>query len=334
MRADRLLAILLYLQTHGRTTAADLAERLEVSERTIYRDLDALSASGVPVYAERGPGGGCTLDEDYRTNLTGLKEDEVRSLFMSGIYGPLQDLGLGKSLEDAMLKLQASLPDGHRRNAEIARQRLHFDAASWNRPDEAVPHLREINEAVWQQRLLGIVYRKGDGAYSEKVVEPYGLVAKASIWYLVAATTGEEKKMTVFRVSRIQSVRLTDVYFERPEDFDLADFWSKWIVDFKSNLPRYPVKVRFATSALRYLQQVFGEGIFSRVNEAGPPDANGILTVVLVFEDMHFARNRLMGLGTLVEVLEPQELRDSILTLASSLVEFYSRQLLLAGSPG
>lgn len=330
MRADRLLAILLYLQTHGRTTAAELAERLEVSERTIYRDLDALSASGVPVYAERGPGGGCTLDEDYRTNLTGLKEDEVRSLFMSGLYGPLQDLGLGKALEDAMLKLQASLPDGHRRNAEIARQRLHFDAAGWNRPDEVVPYLREINDAVWQQRLLRLVYRRGDGEFTERVIEPLGLVAKASIWYLVAATTGEEKKIAVFRVSRVQNIFLTDIYFERPAEFDLAGYWAGWIQDFKTNLPRYPVKIRFSQKAVPFLQQAFGETFFTRLSQADPPDAEGFQTLTLIFEDMHFARSRLVGIGPLVEVLEPHELRDSILELAQSLVEFYSRTLISA----
>lgn len=322
MRADRLLSILLILQSSGRTTAQDLAERLEVSERTIYRDLDALSAAGVPVYAERGPGGGCILAEDYRTNLTGLNEGEVRALFMSGGAAALHDLGLGRTSDDAMLKLFAALPAAYRRDAERARQRLHLDAAGWNRPEEEVPFLRVLQEAVWQDRKLCLVHRRGDGDFVERIVSPYGLVAKASVWYLVAAVEGD---IRTFRVSRIQSVLLIEEHFERPADFDLAAFWTAWCVQFKTNLPQYPVTIRIKQETLPWLHHVFGEGIHSKLKRAAPPDSEGRVTLTFNFETLEGARGRLLGLGTMVEVLEPLELRENIFNLAAELVAFYAR---------
>ncbi len=202
MRADRLLSILLLLQTRGRITAGRLAEMLEVSERTIYRDLDALSAAGIPVYAERGPGGGCALTDGYRTNLTGLTETEIRTLFVPGVHGPLADLGLGRVLEDALLKLMAALPSVHRHDAQRVRQRLLLDAAGWFRGEEPVPYLHTVQEAIWQDRALMLTYRRPDGVNTERLVDPYGLVAKASIWYLVALDRAAAE-MRVFRVSRI-----------------------------------------------------------------------------------------------------------------------------------
>lgn len=332
MRADRLLAILLLLQTRGRTTAADLAERLEVSERTIYRDLDALSAAGVPVYAERGPGGGCSLPENYRTNLTGLNEDEVRTLFMGAASGPLADLGLGKSQEDAMLKLLATLPSAHRRDAEIARQRIHLDAAGWNRTDEQVPHLMTVQQATWQQRRLRVSYRRGsDGDRVERLVAPYGLVAKASIWYLVAAA--ENGDVRVFRVSRMQGVELTDEYFERPADFDLAAYWKTWCEEFKANLPRYPVMLRVSPQAINIIPQLLGESVLSLFNKAEPADADGWRTFQMQFESREVACARLLGLGTQIEVVAPQELRDYILELVQNVARLYSRSEIKAPEP-
>src|SRR5574340_1555919 len=226
MRASRLVALLLLLQTRGRMTADALATVLEVSVRTIYRDLEALSLAGVPVYAERGPGGGWSLLEDYRTNLTRLTEAEVNTLFVSGTTGPLKDLWPAKASEDAMLKLLAALPSVYRNNAELARQRIHLDATGWFRHDEPVPHLPLLQEAIWNDRRLHLTYRRGgDNTVNQRTVNPYGLVAKASIWYLVCTTLESGGEMRVYRVARIQDAESTGEHFERPANFNLPAFW-------------------------------------------------------------------------------------------------------------
>jgi predicted DNA-binding transcriptional regulator YafY len=253
MRADRLLSILLLLQTRDRMTARELSDTLNVSERTIYRDLDALNAAGIPVYTERGPGGGCALVEGYRTNLTGLTEAEVRSLFVPGVPGPLADLGLGQVLEEALLKLLVALPSMHRHDAERVRQRFMLDAAGWFQPEEPVPHLHTLQEAVWQDRKMTMVYRRGDGTQTERTVEPYGLVAKASIWYMVAAV---EEQIRVYRVSRVQAATLCEERFERPLTFDLAAYWADWCAEFESSRARLPVTLRAAPELVPILPQI------------------------------------------------------------------------------
>jgi predicted DNA-binding transcriptional regulator YafY len=321
MRADRLLTILLHLQTNQRVTAQKLARKLEVSERTIYRDIEALSAAGVPVYAERGPGGGCALLGEYRTSLTGLNEGDVRALLLSGAPGPLADLGLDKALEAALLKLLAVLPSARRPEIERARQRLHLDAAAWNVPvSEEVPHLRAIQEAVWQERKLRLSYRRNDQKLVERVVNPLGLVAKASVWYLVSAV-GEERR--VYRVSRVQAAELIDEPFTRPAGFDLAAFWAEWCAGFRASLMHYPVTLRAAPAALPTLPAVFGESIYTLIEQADPPDAEGWITLRLSFEAPEVACSMLLGFGALIEVLEPAELRERITQKAEQIVAFY-----------
>ncbi|HET9920976.1 MAG TPA: YafY family protein [Ktedonobacteraceae bacterium] len=324
MRADRLLSIMMLLQTRGHITARELAQRLEVSERTIYRDLEALGMAGVPVYTERGPGGGCVLAEGYRTGLTGLTETEVRTLFMSGVPAPLTDLGLGQALEAALLKLLAALPQAHQRNIERARQLIHLDAAAWSYSEETVPHLRTIMEAVWQDRKLRLIYRKTGGEVSERVVEPLGLVAKATIWYLVAAVPDGE--LRVFRVSRIQEAEPTGEFFERSESFDLASYWAEASRHFESTWLRYRTTLRFAPDIISELPFIFGEGITTLIDQAAPPDAGGWITLTLSFESFETARTRVLGLGTDVEVLAPPELRQSVIQFASGIVAFYEQK--------
>src|SRR5215472_9846606 len=218
LRADRLLSMLLLLQTRGRMTARELAARLEVSERTIYRDLDALSLAGVPIYTERGPGGGCELLNGYQTKLTGLTEMEVRALFLLGVSHPLTDLGLDHALEDALLKLSAALPSTSRASATQVHQRIHLDASLPSHNGEALLHLQIIQQALWQDRTLRLTCTH----QCEQSVNPYGLVSKAGEWYLVGAIAGE---MRVLRVSRIQAAQMTEEHFTRPEVFDLATYW-------------------------------------------------------------------------------------------------------------
>ena len=324
MRADRLLSMMMLLQTRGHITARELAERLEVSERTIYRDLEALSIAGVPVYTERGPGGGCVLAEGYRTGLTGLTETEVRTLFMSGTPGPLADLGLGQALEAALLKLLAALPQSHQRNIERARQRIHLDATAWSYSEETVPHLRTILEAIWQDSKLRLLYRKSGGEVSQRVVEPLGLVAKATVWYLVAAIDGGE--LRTFRVARIQEAELTGEIFSRPETFDLASHWTEASRQFESTWLRYHTTLRFSPTIIAELPFIFGEGITPLIERAGAPDAEGWLTLKLSFESFEVALSRVLSFGTDVEVLAPLELRNKLLQFAASILAFYEQR--------
>ena len=235
MRADRLLSILLLLQVHRRLTARALARRLEVSERTIHRDMEALSAAGIPVYAERGGGGGWSLVEEYRTNLTGLNTAEIQALFVTRPARLLADLGLEQASDAGLIKLQAALPAMQRDDAEYARQRIYVDITGWNRAEESIATLPVLQAAIWQERKLQFTYeRGGDCAAVERLVDPLGLVAKGSGWYLVA---GEEGEIRSYRVSRVQEAKLIDQPCVRPKGFDLAAYWEQSMISFKDQLP-------------------------------------------------------------------------------------------------
>jgi predicted DNA-binding transcriptional regulator YafY len=349
MRADRLLALLLLLQARGRMTAQELARRLEVSERTIYRDVSALGIAGVPVYAERGPGGGCTLAEGYRTNLTGLTEAEARTLcmsFMSGAPALLRDLGLGQALDDALLKLLAALPSRQRAHAERARARIYVDPAGWSSAEEEVPHLATIQEAVWSDRQLRLVYCKPEGEVSARVVDPLGLVAKASIWYLVAGippahhgiagispaptalpATGdpatESAELRVFRISRVHAATVLDRPCHRPAGFDLAAYWAAASAEFQASWRRYEVRLRVAPELLPVLAQLYPARYAAIMADAVPPNAAGSITITLAFDSLEAARTHVLGLGSGAEVLEPHELRASVAEFAAEIAALY-----------
>ena len=206
MRADRLLSLVMLLQTHGNLTAQALGEELEVSERTIYRDVEALSFAGIPVYAERGPGGGIALLDSYRTSLTGLNRDEVRALFMLSIPAPLDELGVTADLKAALLKLSAALPAVGRDEQIMARQRIHLDSVAWSQPEQPVPHLQIIHQAVWQDFKLQLRYDLGYFGEIELLVDPLGLVAKTTVWYLVCAcvllmSTSNDRRILTWRLT-------------------------------------------------------------------------------------------------------------------------------------
>lgn len=321
MRADRLLAMLMLLQARGRLTAQDLADELEVSVRTIYRDIDALSAAGVPVYCERGPGGGCQLLDRYRTTLTGLTADEVRALLMLTIPAPFTDLGLSQELRAALFKLAASLPSARRIDEERVRQRVYLDSSGWSAAGEPVPHLKTLQEAIWQDRRVHLTYRLPFETDAEWVVDPYGLVAKAGAWYLVCARHGHVR---THRVSLVVDARPTDETFERPPDFDLARYWRAWCAEHEQNRPQYPVTVRVSPQLVRFLPQHFGEAIHDALAGAEPPDKEGWLTVVLPFETLFAAHRQLLSYGRAVEVLEPVALRDMIVDYATQIVALYA----------
>lgn len=319
MRADRLLSILLLLQVHRRMTARDLAKRLEVSERTIYRDMEALSTAGVPVTAERGTGGGCILLDTYRTNLTGLNEAEIQTLFLTQPPNLLADLGLHNAAEAALIKLLAALPIKHRRDAEFVRQRIYIDTAGWYDSSEAVPFLLPLQQAIWQERKLYLIYQRGDDVTVERLVDPLGLVAKGSIWYLVAAV---EHVPRTYRVSRMQGVRMAEEACERPQDFDLSAYWKQSAVSFRANLPRYPVVVRVSPETL---QQIYRIGRV-RIEQSGQPADDGWVELRLLFESAEEASGYLLSFGPNIEISEPAELREMVIELATNVLAFYAEQ--------
>jgi predicted DNA-binding transcriptional regulator YafY len=319
MRADRLLSILLLLQVHRRMTAHELAKRLEVSERTIHRDMEALSATGIPVTAERGNGGGWSLLENYRTNLTGLSLSEIQALFLTTPTTILADLGLHKASEAALIKLFAALPSLSRHAAEYARQRIYVDATGWNRAEEAVPTLPTLQEAIWQEQKLHITYERAE-TLVERLVDPLGLVAKGSIWYLVAAVEGQ---MRSYRVSRIREARILDQACSRPPDFDLAAYWSQSTADFKEHLPRYSATVRVDPSILSYMRLV---GRYARIEQISPPEEDGWVRLSMQFEEERGACEYVVSFGSQIEVVEPTTLRDKVIKVAESILKRYAQK--------
>ncbi len=237
MRADRLISLLMLLQTRGRLTAQELASRLEVSERTIYRDLEALSSAGIPVYAERGPGGGISLVDGYQTRLTGLTAAEAQALFLLSVAGPLSDLGLDSALNDALLKLSAALPTSQREDAQHLRERIHMDTTWWYYSRETLPQLSLLQEAVCHDQTILLQYLDERNNSCRCMLHPYGLVSKAGIWFLVAvhAQSGE---LHILRILRIQSVECSDETFIRPADFDLAATWRDYCRTLEGQHPQ------------------------------------------------------------------------------------------------
>ena len=319
MRADRLLSLMMLLQTRKQMTAEALATELEVSKRTIYRDIDALSATGVPIYANGGPGGGYALLDSYRTTLTGLNEAEIQALFMLTIPGPISDLDVSRQLKTTILKLTSTLPEHYQSQSDYIRQRLHLDAARWFQPDEPTPHLKVVQEAAWQDYQLYLTYRRRDGTLSQRTVSPYGLVAKAGIWYLVAAT---DSGMRVYRVSRIETIELTQSHFVRSQDFNLVDFWTKWAAEYEASLPKYPVTLGIGPELAPKLPYILGEGVRPLIDQA-KPDANGQLILNYTFERMEEARMFVLGMGASAEVITPEELRSSVLKFATDIADAY-----------
>jgi predicted DNA-binding transcriptional regulator YafY len=320
MRADRLLSIIMLLQAHGKMTANELAEEMEVSERTIYRDIDALSFAGVPVYGKAGPRGGYALVDDYRTNLTGLTKGEIRALFMLSIPAPLVDLGIDQELRAALLKLSASLPNTSRSDEEKVRQSFHLDSTWWRQGGERVPHLKVIQEAVWQGYKLHIVYQPLFAAEIERLVAPYGLVAKAGVWYMVCS---RNDTVYVHRVSDLLDVRVSQDTFERPKKFNLVGFWKNWCAGYESLLLDFTAVVRVAPDFIPVLPRYFGNAVRAKIEQAGLPDAQGWITLELAFESFEAARDHILGFGRGVEVLEPIALRKSVCDFAEQIAGLY-----------
>jgi predicted DNA-binding transcriptional regulator YafY len=304
VRASRLVSFLLLLQTRGQLTAQELAERLEVSERTVQRDAQALAASGVPIASVRGPAGGYRLERGYRTKLTGLDAVEAEALFV----GPAAELGLGRELAAARLKLLASLPAELQERAGRAAQLFHIDTRGWFREEDRVPHLPVIAGALWRGRRLDMRYREGSAVVSRRL-DPLGLVLKAGVWYLLARRRGEER---VYRVSRIVSARERAEECTRAPEFDLATAWAGHSEAFERSRTWIEVTVRVPRSQVRYLRA-------ARVLEDGERP-----TVTARFDGLDHAFHALMGWGPAAEVLAPEELRTRIASAAAATAALYA----------
>ncbi|MEU9836911.1 YafY family protein [Streptosporangium sp. NPDC048047] len=322
MRASRLLSLLLLLQTRGRMTATELARELEVSVRTVYRDVEALSSAGVPVYSDRGPAGGYRLLDGYRTRLNGLTAEEASSLFLAALPGPATQLGLGEVAANAELKLLAALPPEPRSHATRMRERFHLDVPGWYRGADEAPFLAEVSEAVWDQRPLRMTYRRWGPRDVERVAEPYGLVLKGGSWYMVAAVGGGEPR--TYRVSRIVSAEVLAGRFDRPAGFDLAAYWEGYAADFRRRMYTAEAVVRVAPGLEGLLRYTVGDDAADvALSGAGEPDERGWTVVRLPIESVRHARWTLLRLGTDVEVLEPPELRALMAETAAALVTLY-----------
>ncbi|MEV5328448.1 YafY family protein [Nonomuraea fastidiosa] len=325
MRASRLVSILLLLQTRGRMTAQELAERLEVSVRTIYRDVESLHAAGIPLYGDAGPKGGYRLLDGYRTRLTGLTADEAESLFLAGLPGPAAELGLGAVVAAAQLKLMAALPVELRDRAGRIQERFLLDAPTWYRDPEPVTHLPAVADAVWNERPLQVRYRRWRAPQEvERRLEPYGLVIKAGRWYLVARS-GEHVR--TYRVSQILDLHTLPGGFARPEDFDLQAYWQGYLAEFEARLRWGEAIVRLSPRGVERLADLMTPGVVAAAREsASAPDEEGWTQVTVPIESIEHAVCEFLRLGTDAEVLSPPELRERMATTTYELAARYNRR--------
>jgi predicted DNA-binding transcriptional regulator YafY len=314
MRSSRLLALLLHLQRRGPSTAAELATELEVSVRTLYRDVAALMAAGVPVWTEPGPNGGIRLVEGWRTRLDGLTADEATALFLSGAPQALTDLGLATVAVSARAKVDATLPAELRGRAGRIRERFLLDAPGWFSRPEPLDALPAAAEAVWTGRRLDLRY--GSPSTSRRV-DPLGLVLKSGTWYLIAR---HRRVLKTYRISRIHRAEVRSETFVRPEDFDLAAWWAQASAEFDSSLLTYRCRVRLSPRARKLLPHLVPHDAVRRMlDDAGPPDADGWRTVDLLLESEDVAVDQLSGLGNGVAVLDPLALRRRLYTVGTGM---------------
>ncbi|WP_097263109.1 helix-turn-helix transcriptional regulator [Streptomyces sp. TLI_55] len=309
MRAARLIKMVLLLQSRPSMTAAELAEELEVSERTVTRDAQALSEAGVPVYAERGRAGGYRLIGGYRTRLTGLHRGEAEALFLSGLPGALREMGLEDAASAARLKVSAALLPSLRDASRSAAQRFHLDAPTWWSEPKTPELLPAVADAVWDDRRVLARYRKGE-AEVERELEPYGLVLKAGVWYLCARVPEASGAFRVYRIDRFTAVEPAGDRFDRDEDFDLPGFWEERAAQFARAILRAEVVVRLSPDGVRVLPHVLDRlSVREALARAAAPDAEGWVTVTVPVESEEVAHSQLAGLGPEVEVLAPERLR-------------------------
>lgn len=324
------MALLLTLQQRRRATAAELAETLEVSVRTIYRDIAALQQAGVPLWTEPGPHGGIRLLDGWRTRLDGLTAQEAAALFLAGAPAALADLGLGTVLAAAQAKVLATLPPELRRHAARIRQRFHLDAPGWFHHPEELPHLGTVAQALWDQRRIRIHYRRGDQEEVARLLDPLGLVLKAGIWYLVGrvadhpsdteARHARPASIRTYRIARLTAATPTDQYFDWPTDFDLEQWWARSSADFDRSILRERVRLRLSPRGRWLLPHLTSHTAATEaLAAAGPADAEGWQEVELAVESHLVALTQLVGLGAEVEILDPPKLRAEFAAIGTAM---------------
>ncbi|MDF5757407.1 MULTISPECIES: YafY family protein [Streptosporangiales] len=324
MRASRLVSILLLLQTRERMTAQELADALEVSARTVYRDMESLSAAGVPLYGEPGHDGGYRLLGGFRTRLTGLTADEADSLFLTGLPTAAADLGMGALVTAVQLKLMASLPAELRDRASRIAERFHLDAPAWYRDGDRTPHLGVVADAVWNDRAVRMRYlRWAEPHEITRTVKPYGLVLKAGHWYLVA---GAGEQLRTYRIARIMDLRVLDERFDRPNGFDLADYWHHYLKSFDARRHQGEATLRLSPRIFDQLPQLWDSAMSDAAHRtATPPDPDGWTRVTIPIESVEQALPEFLKLGADAEILTPAELREHIAQTLDALTRIYRR---------
>jgi predicted DNA-binding transcriptional regulator YafY len=319
MRASRLINILTTLQANGLVTAERLAEENEVSVRTIYRDIDALSLSGIPVYSERGSDGGYRLLDGYRVRLNGMSQAEAEAMFLSGLPGAAADLGLGALMAGAQKKMTAALPEELRQSAARMQAKFHLDAPTWFGENEQPLYLQAIADAVWNSKRIRMRYRAWKSEKNREA-EPLGVVLKGGAWYMAARV---DANVRTYRIARILDLVITDERFERPGDFDLASYWSENTRRLEEELHPNMATLRLSSWGLTLLQHNSPSFVRSRMDVSQEPDADGWHTVRLPVATNRHAVSELLRLGAEVEVLEPADLRAAMGEEVQRLVDLY-----------
>jgi predicted DNA-binding transcriptional regulator YafY len=319
MRASRLLSIMMLLQAKGRMSAESLSEELEVSVRTIYRDIDQLSAAGVPVYADIGRNGGFALLDGWRTRLTGLTAPEARALFLSGLPGPASELGLGDEVAQAELKLLAALPADWQMEATRMSSRFHLDPKGWFSSGPRPEFLKAVAEAVWSERRITIKYDSWT-QISERTIEPLGLVLKGGVWYLVAQ---RETGMRTYRLSQVLALTPLDEYFTRPADFDLPKHWRDSTASFEREIYVGVSRVRATRRGVGRLKDISQRVKDEIEAQTLTFDDEGFALLNVPIEEETWAAREMTRVGAEVEVLEPITLRERMTDIARKLANFY-----------
>jgi predicted DNA-binding transcriptional regulator YafY len=313
--------MLLLLQTRGRMTAQQLADELEVSVRTIYRDVEALHGAGVPLYGDAGHAGGYQLLDGYRTRLTGLTPAEAETLFLSGLPGPAAELGLGSVLTAATLKLRAALPASMRANADRLSERFYLDAPGWYAAPGSVPCLAAVAGAVWDRQVIEVQYRRWKAPTDvQRTLEPHGLVLKAGVWYVVARCEGSFR---TYRVDQIIEAIASDRTFERAPDFALEAYWRDYLADFQQRLHTGHALIRISPPGAERARTLLGAAAAAAVHASGTIAADGWITARVPIESAGQALTDFLRLGGDLEVLEPADLRDEVATAARAMAALY-----------
>lgn len=321
MRASRLLSIMLLLQARGRINATALAEELEVSVRTIYRDMNQLSAAGVPVFADRGSTGGFQLMDGYKTQLTGLTAEEASALFLLGLPNAAADLGLGEAMSGARRKIDAALPAERRLGADAVATRFHLDTTGWFKPIEKPEMLPALARAVWRERRIIVRYHSWNGE-SVRDLAPLGIVLKAGVWYLVAL--GRRGTPATYRVSSIRSLDMTDIAFRHPTDFDLQAYWMVAVRELATRLHRGTATLRVSERGFQLLGKLSPEITQAAEKTRGEPDASGWTVVQIPVEGPDNAVCDILSLGVDAELLAPPSLLEALALSVSRLAERYA----------